>query len=283
MSPTSLAGAAALLLLGGGAAAAFILRGASAQDADPELLALAREIRALETAKPDAVIARSSGDKKRAWTRDARESEFNAPPVVAEFAWFADGAMEGIGRTIARSDHALRLGRIDDPIHFWYLRNSVDRARMSGVEVQHGERLLVEYPESDLEDQGLGTSWAALSRFGVGLDAFASLARTGEAEEAFGIRFERWARDAAAPAAEGEPLEIWWSGDWALPLRVLRLREGRTVEQRLIALERALDPELAKSPALRWPEYQVMDVADYREGLHEHAGGRHDEVHEAPR
>lgn len=261
-------GTTALVLAGLGTAVYFVSKDSA--PVDPELLALAREIRSLETAKPEPETERLATERVRDWTRDARDAEFTAPAVVAELAWFTSGAAQGVGRTVARSAHAVRLGKAEDPIHFWYLRNAVDPARMDGVEVRHEERALVEYPETDLQDVGLGSSWAALSQFGVELDAFAALQRTGEAETAFATRFERWVRTATTPPAADEVLELWWSEELRVPLRVLRARGEANLEQRLIALERRLDPDLHRVPALHWPEYQVMDVADYREGLHDH-------------
>jgi hypothetical protein len=272
MNSSTFIGSAALVLLGAGVTA-LALRSAF-NEPDPILAGLAGELIELQTQKPDPVQPPADSDpsRHRIWSPDPRDAAFQAPAVTAEIGWFDEDGQMVAARTIARSDTAIQFGADGDPRLFRLRRNPLDPARMSGCEIVPAAHLILDYTEADLRDEGYGQSWAALAQFGVTADAFDQMVTTSKTESAFGLTFCRWVAATEPEAASGSPREIWWNSEYRLPLRVVRMQDGAIHEQRLLALDLSAPATLELEPFQRWPDYESVDLMDYREGLHEHAG-----------
>lgn len=269
-----LLGASAILICGSCATQAAPADGQ--RPADSEFADLGRELRQLETAKPAAPELGLQDDeiRHRFRTHDPREAAFYAPALVAEFGWFGEDGTQHLMRRMVRTNEAMQIGGDSATEFFWLRRNPVDPSRMSGCLVRPADHLILEYSEADLHDEGYGSSWSALAQFGVYLDDLALLTATGEQETAFGLTFDRMIATHASPISGDHLVDIWWNDEHRLPLRVRRMVMGSATEQRLLSLELRVPADFVE-PVQRWPEYESLDLVDYREGLHEHGGHSH--------
>jgi hypothetical protein len=147
-----------------------------------------------------------------------------------------------------------------------FVRNPKDRRRLSATMIDHRERLLVSYDESELRAGGLGRGWADIASLGVEPEALARLQRTGRSRTVDGLRFdERRPRQ----QIDGPIRELWWSSEAGLPLRVAFDDRTARTENVVREIRRGADAALLRDPRQRYPGYTSIDVADYREGHHD--------------
>lgn len=152
--------------------------------------------------------------------------------------------------------------------HEWlFVRNPLDPRRVSGVLVEHSRRTLVEYDESELRTAGIARGWADVVTLGVDRESLRELTVQGGEQGWNGLRFVRHSRPTGM---SGKLQEVWWSDAEALPLRSIQRKPEGLSEQALIGLRFEIDETLLSDPAARFPDYESMDVADYREKHHEH-------------
>jgi hypothetical protein len=165
---------------------------------------------------------------------------------------------------LARSVDRVYVERADMAAEWLFIRNPVDPRRVAGRLVDHQARVIVDYDESELRMSGIARGWADVAALGARFDLLAGLGPTGRTRQRSGLSFVELApRTGAGP-------RLWWSEQAAL---VLSSDPGHARELR--SLERGADRRRLVDPHQRFPDYEVFDVADYRER-------RHDGGHEPP-
>ena len=170
----------------------------------------------------------------------------------------ASGAVTTERETIARCADRVHIERADAAIEWLFVRNAVDSRRVAGILVDHRQRVIVDYDESELRMTGIARGWADVAALGARYDALAGLMPTGRRRERWGVSFVELAqKGGAAP-------RLWWSEDVAL---ALPSDAAESVE--LLSLERRVDSAVFAEPRRRFPGYAAFDVADYREEHHD--------------
>jgi hypothetical protein len=172
--------------------------------------------------------------------------------------------MSGASRreTIARSVDHVHIERPGEAVEWLFIRNPRDPRRVAARWVDHAQRVIVEYDESELRATGIARGWADIAALGARFDALAGLAPTGRARREAGLSFVE-----LAPSGGVGP-SLWWSEQAALALPD---DAGRSLES--LRLRKGVDAELFRDPRRRFPGYMAFDVADYRERRHDHGAG----------
>jgi hypothetical protein len=152
-----------------------------------------------------------------------------------------------------------------------FLRNPLDARRVSGHLVDHQERAVLHFYQSDLANAPIVRGWNDVITMGISIDA---LRATGEIQWHHGITFERYVSKGSVNEEEPQ-VEVWWSAEQALPWKISRTNAKGSWVQEIVELSRSFDSTLLEEPARRYPEYKALDVVDWRE---EH----HDEIHGGP-
>jgi hypothetical protein len=230
-----------------------------------------REFLRLETEvpRPPVRIQRASAP-----ARDLRAAPDRATgtPCVVRYVLRAAGA-DGDAVALEAVRTADRIVTRGGGSEWFFERNPVAREEVTGFRIDRARRKRIEYPFTDLALEGWASSWSALARLGLEPDELARLAPTGAVREAFGLRFV----ELGDPRAEGDaPRLVLWSEEHQLPARVERA-SGIVVEVERLVLT---VPEGACPPShVAYPDYELQDVADWREALHDHFGGDHGDAH----
>lgn len=168
-------------------------------------------------------------------------------------------------RTITRTATLTHVEQHGAESEWLFTRNPIDGRRVSALRIDHHHRTIIEYSESELRNADIVRGWADVVYLGVDLQALARMSPTGRRETLSGFQFEEY-----TPASgSDEASSVWWSHAAGAPLRILDAHAQQEVSLR--ALRTSVDSSLLEQPSRRFPDYSVMDVADFREKHHEHA------------
>jgi hypothetical protein len=138
-------------------------------------------------------------------------------------------------------------------------RNPVDVRRVAGYRVDHGERRVLVYHDSDLRTRLRLRGWTDALTLGFDIGALERLRATGESRSAAGASFERYVAPQAAAAGI---VEVWWSESLLMPLQ-LTVREGEVERTSMLAAwDTHVQTERLGDPRRRFPGYAVLDIAD---------------------
>lgn len=182
-------------------------------------------------------------------------------------------------KTVTRTSERIHVRFAGNGLEWLFVRNPIDRRRMSATLVEHRRRTLVEYDESELRNGGLGRGWADVVALGFEAEHLSALRPSGKAQESAGFRF---AETLPVNGAEGKVRELWWSDQAAVPL-IMVLVDGATRSQvQVRSIRRDVDSALLRDTRERFPAYSVMDVADYREKHHESSDATHSSAQHQP-
>jgi hypothetical protein len=177
-----------------------------------------------------------------------------------------------IRRDTARRPSSTRrqiVSRTSDRIHIagndgreWlFERNPLDPRRVAATAIEHESRAIVLYEESDLR-MTLGIrGWADVLTLGFDSQLLSGYERTRDVRTIGGIRFVRHARAGARATRD----DVWWSDDQALASH-FAIADAAGVTR--FAVERAsagVDAELLRAAIVRFPDYRVVDLADWQE------------------
>ena len=163
---------------------------------------------------------------------------------------------------VARSAGRVNIRLDDGQVEWLFVQNPVDPRRVSAQLVDHRQREIIEYDESELRMNGIARGWADVAGFGIGPDVIARLEPTGQSERRFGFDFVE-----LRPPAGAAGNAVWWSQEAALPLRVSGASAALSRDVR--SVERGVDPTRFVEPRQRFANYGVIAVADYREKHHD--------------
>ncbi|HEY6561786.1 MAG TPA: hypothetical protein VI072_31165 [Polyangiaceae bacterium] len=189
-------------------------------------------------------------------------------PVTAEFETRARGNARGAGqrKTIMRTAERVHVDLGRGASEWLFVKNAKDPRRMSATLADHSHRTLVEYDESELRTLGLGRGWADLVGLGVEPETLSGFEATGRSQSLSGLRFT----ERRAPANDkGRIRSLWWNDEVGVPLRIVAAEDAARTETRLRNLRRGVDQARLRDLREQYPNYKVMDVADYREVHHD--------------
>ena len=250
-------------------------------DIDPELIALARELRDLERTAPAAIVrqAHAPGERSRAalpdvvavvyppasgtWTRTlsnasgerVREQRFARDGRRFYLANLGVEASDSHGHD--HDDHGLA-----DTETWLFERNPIAPLIGTACTSYVEDEVVVDVEWPDLIDLGFGPTWNELVALGVHASELEQMERTLETVAAFGHTFEVY---------RGAGVELAWSADLHLPLYVERDLGPANERAELTALTLSplgqANPELV-APYEANPDWLRMDLVDWREEHH---------------
>ena len=161
-----------------------------------------------------------------------------------------------IARTADRIHVAMRDGR-----EWLFVRNPKDERRVSGFLVEPSYRVIIVYEESELRNRLGIRGWADVLSLGFDTSLLDGLTPIGTARTVTGIRFTRYAaRDNHAATQE-----TWWSAAQVLPLSFKTTSKSGSTSFAIQRLRSGVDRAKLETPAARFPDYRVVDLADWLE------------------
>jgi len=142
-------------------------------------------------------------------------------------------------------------------VEWLFERNPVDPRRVSASAVQHADKVIVVYSESDLR-MALGIpGWTHVLTMGVDAPAVTATV-SGQARTMAGLRFTR-----AAVAPDGGRGRLWWNAEQLLPLEY-GAADGST-SLAVVKIAAGADTARLAAPETRFPGYRVVELADWLE------------------
>lgn len=188
-------------------------------------------------------------------------------PLEARYVVALAGAGAPIDLRFARDGARVYSGAADGRTGWYFLQNPLDPAQFKAWRIDGEHGLSIEHSFADLVNEDIATSWDEVACRGIDPPILAELRDSGDQEEAFGWRFTRLVAD--EPRADSL-VEVWWSAELLLPLRVVRSAGKGSLTQSLIELRTDATGSLLTDPAARFPDLRVVDLADWREDNHDH-------------
>lgn len=233
------------------------------------LLALALTVSGCGSVLADA--DQRSGSQPDGFIRPARRPGPPAPaapvlpPQVANVPAYTLTVaidLEGDARTATRRTRV--VSRTTDRVHvsegrdseWFFRRNPIDPARVSGILVDHRAQRLVGHEESDLRNL-LGISgWADVVSLGFDHTFLAEAAATTRERQVGGVRFVQY----TAPTAS-----FWWSAEAGLATEFTQQQGTRSLRVTIETLSPGVNGTLLLDPVARFPAYEELDVAEWLE------------------
>lgn len=198
-----------------------------------------------------------------------RKPARSCDPLVARYESRGQDGVLASSLCFARDAARVFLGDGDGQTGWYFAQNPLDPAQFKAWRIDDSRGLLIEHSFCDVINEGVAESWDQVAGHGIDDTLLASLRGSGETEQAFGATFLRFLAD--EPRADGI-VELWWSRELCLPLRVVRASTGGPITQSLSHLERGSGGPMLNDPAVRLPKLRTIDLADWREDNHDHAG-----------
>jgi len=148
-----------------------------------------------------------------------------------------------------------------------YQRNPTDRRRVAGFLVDHLQRVIVRYDESDLRNNFEVRGWLDVLTLGFDSSALEALRPTGERRSNHGLTCEVYGADRPEAALR----EVCWSRADLMPVQVNRSGSDGApkVDVLVLTVSRTVQDALLGEPSKRFPGYRAIDFPDWLEGLDE--------------
>jgi hypothetical protein len=163
-----------------------------------------------------------------------------------------------IERTVTRTADRVHIEAAGEE-EWLFVRNARDPRRVLGYLIDHAHKTAVVYDESDLRNSQQIRGWLDVLTLGFDVRTLEAMRATGETARLGGVAFSRFS---SGPNTAFR--EVWWSQAELLPLKV----EPGQAGGRLVSLEsvrRGIDAERLRLPEERFPDYRVVDLADWLE------------------
>jgi hypothetical protein len=172
-----------------------------------------------------------------------------------------NGPIESI-RSVVRTPDRVYVNYQDQGQEWLFIRNPRDGRRVSGQLVDHREESVLFFYEQDLSNAAIVRGWADVVSMGISVE---QMIPTGDTQRHYGMDFQRYV-DKAPENPGGIPtMEIWWSQEQALPWKIRRTNGTGSWVQEIVELDWATDSTLLEETAGRYPQYEALDVVDWRE------------------
>ena len=164
-------------------------------------------------------------------------------------------------QTITRTAGRIHVAR-EDGREWFFERNPIDPRRVSAAAVEHASREVVLYAETDLRMMMGIRGWADVLTLGFDPDRLAHYEPTAKTRTIDGVRFTRYVSTNGGPGSEAD---IWWNGEQ-------QLASGFTISDRtgtsrfvVESISPRVEAESLQPPSKRYPNYTVINVADWLE------------------
>jgi hypothetical protein len=133
--------------------------------------------------------------------------------------------------------------------------------------IDHQQRLLVTYDESELRNALGIRGWLDVLTLGFDAATLTDMHKTTESRAVHGVVAIRFtsSRSGALDA------DVWWSQTDLLPVKITTSEpKGPSVVRLVVTgIERSVNEALLKSPSTRFPAYREIGYADWLEGHNE--------------
>lgn len=221
---------------------------------------IAQDIGVLETSRPIVQDRETVSTWFDPPSLDARADTI-APATITVRSTIAGASTE---RRITRSRDRIHVEYVGSPQEWYLTRHAIDPRRALGQLVDHREKAILDYYETDLRDERIATGWMDALALGFPVTTLAHMTRTGERATIAGVEAQR--------LLSGDTLEVWWSDELIMPLRVRDLRDENAYRLEVTSIDARIDGALLQDPERRYTQYPRMDIVDWREEHHGHDG-----------
>jgi len=184
---------------------------------------------------------------------DLPEGAGNVAPLTLVERFGARGASRTVSRTADRIHIAL-----DDGREWLFLRNVIDSRRVMGFLIDHSQKKISTYSESDLRNAVGIHGWTDVLSLGFNPRDLAELAPADDERKIGGLPFVRYT---------GEAGEVWWNAEQLLAAEVA-LHDDAGLAKRLTieSIRQGVADSLLQLPMTRFPEYREASYVDWLEG-----------------
>lgn len=174
----------------------------------------------------------------------------------------ARGTRRLAGQTVVRTGERVTLVPDGSRKEWVFEKNPLDARRVSGYLVDHDARQVLMHHESDLRNRERLSGWSDVWHMRFDPKELGRMIRTDERSTIGGVPFVRYQRHAGLGVTQ-----VDWNHEHGLPGRVeVRDADGLTV-LRIDRLTRE-DGTSPGDPRFRYPDYEILDVADLGEHRH---------------
>ena len=168
----------------------------------------------------------------------------------------ASKTRQTVTRTATRVHVAMADGR-----ELLFERNPVDPRRASGFVVHHDKRTIVRYDDTELRNWLGLRGWTDVITLGFDTSALGALQATTQKKSLAGWTFVRF----VAREKDQQVRDVWWNTDEALPSSFRVVDAAGSTTMTVTRIDRFAKDEVLRSPAVRFPNYRVVDLADWLE------------------
>ncbi len=185
-----------------------------------------------------------------------------AMTITAEIKHQNGDSIHHFTRIITRTKNRLHVNYKQQGQEWLFTQNPVDGRRAFGQLIDYQNSVILDYPDSDLADAGVGNGWSEIMAMGIPLSFIKRLQPTGKSEEKYGIVFKQYIRKDSNVSENKQMNELWWSSAYFLPLRIVR--DNGSWIQELTAIRFEINQDVLQSPHSRFPTYSSFDKADWK-------------------
>jgi hypothetical protein len=165
-----------------------------------------------------------------------------------------------VRQTVTRTTELVHVASAAGGPEWLFERNPVDPRRASGQLIDHRAKTIVRYSDSDL-DLMLGIpGWAHVLLLGCDGGPPEAGAAIGATRQLDGVTF------VGRPNPRQAGALVWWNAEYVLPAECTRSDATGTSTVAVTSIRRAVDERLLRQPALRFPAYREVDLAEWLEG-----------------
>jgi hypothetical protein len=169
------------------------------------------------------------------------------------------GRSHVLRQTITRTPARVHVAPSEGP-DWLYERNPTDTRRASGFLIDHAARTIVFHSDSDLRNMLAIAGWAHVNALGFDAGLLAGSKPSDDARTIDGIPFTRF-----DIVAGGQSQNVWWNAEQSLPAAFVKRDHDGSIRYSVERIRRAIDENVLRPPASRFPDYRNVDLADWLE------------------
>lgn len=171
----------------------------------------------------------------------------------------ATGDARRTSRTVTRTIDKIHVRA--ETSEWLFERNPVDPRRVSGVRVDHESREIVFHSDSDLRSAMRLEGWAHVLTLGFDHRLLGARATSGEVKWVSDVPFNRM----TLMADQRQMSDVWWNEAHALPAMFTTTDRRGAITTTVVGVDRRVDDTVLQPPAMRYPQYRVVDFAEWLE------------------
>ena len=175
----------------------------------------------------------------------------------------ASGAVQTVRQTISRTTERLHVAA-GAGTEWLFEQNPTDPRRAFGSRVDHRTRVIVLYDESDLRNLLGLRGWGHVLALGFDSSVLPELQASGRLRRLGTLSFRRYADESKRATVT----VVWWSHEQVFPSQFTTKDRTGSMTFSVGRVRAGADVSLLRPPAVRFPAYRVVDVADWLE--HDH-------------